>query len=100
MHQEKNSINFSKAKKKYCWSLHYNSDSNCLFINGKEIYKSKGSNKNLNFSSQFCLVSISNKFGYVDAEEISFKVPVTDMRYFTRSKYSGSLVYKKNFSVI
>ena len=30
----------------------------------------------------------------------NFKVAVTDMRYFARSKLSKSLVHKKNFSLI
>ena len=41
--------------------------------NGKEIYKFKASNKNVNFPSQFCLGSISNKFNYVESEEVSLK---------------------------
>ena len=32
-----------------------------MFVNGKEIYKFKASNKNVKFSTQFCLGSISNK---------------------------------------
>ena len=38
-------INFSKVNTKLCLSLHYNSDNSYLFINGKEIYKFKASNK-------------------------------------------------------
>ena len=38
----------------------------------------KASNKNINFPSQFCLGSISNKFDYVDPEEVSLKVNVYD----------------------
>ena len=33
-------------------------------------------------------------------DSVTVKVAVRDMRYFTRSKYSRSLVDKKNFSVI
>ena len=62
VHQKKNNINFSKAKTKFCLCLHYNSDDSYLFVNGNEIYKFKASNKNFNFSSQFCLGIISNKF--------------------------------------
>ena len=43
---EKIDINFSKAKTKFCLSLHYNADNSYLFVNGKEIYKFKTSNKN------------------------------------------------------
>ena len=59
-------------------SLHYNSDNSYLFVNGKETYKFKSNNKNDNFPSQFCLGSMSNKFGNVDSKEISFKVNVYD----------------------
>ena len=68
-----NNINFSKAKTKFCLSLHYKADNSYLFVNRKEIYKSKASNKNNNFPSQFCLGSIFNEFNYVDSEKMSFK---------------------------
>ena len=55
-------INFSKAIKKFCLSLHYNADKSCLFVNGKGIFKFKADNKNVNFGTQFCLGSISNGF--------------------------------------
>ena len=49
-----------------------------MFVNGK-IYKlKKVNNKIVNFSSQFCLGSISNKFDYVDAEEVSLKGNIYD----------------------
>ena len=52
--------------------MHYNNHNIYLFVNGKEIYKFKTSNKN-NFPLQFCLGSISNKFDYFDANEIFLK---------------------------
>ena len=69
VHQKKTDIDFSKAKIKFCLSFYCNSDNNYLFVNGKEIYKFKASNKNVNFPSQFSLGSGSNKFDYVDSEE-------------------------------
>ena len=42
------SINFSKAKTKFCLSLHYNGDNSYLFVSGKEIYKFKANNGNAN----------------------------------------------------
>ena len=36
----------------------------CLF-NGKEIFKFKADNKNVNFPTQFCLGIISNGFGAI-----------------------------------
>ena len=79
VHQKKIDIDFSKAKIKFCLSFYCNSDNNYLFVNGKEIYKFKASNKNVNFPSQFCLGSGSNKFDYVDSEELPFKRNVYDV---------------------
>ena len=36
VHQKKNVINFTKAKTKFCLTLHYNADNRYLFVNGKE----------------------------------------------------------------
>ena len=58
--EKKISINFSKSNTKFCLSLHYNADNSYLFVNGKEIFKLKADNKNVNFPTQFCLRSISN----------------------------------------
>ena len=41
-----------------------------LFVNGEGIYKFKASNKNVNFSFQFCLESISSKFDYVFQKKV------------------------------
>ena len=51
--------------------LHYNGDNGYLFLNGKGIYKFKSDNKNVNFATQFCLGSISNKFGAIVSLKIS-----------------------------
>ena len=56
------SFNFIKANTKFCLSLHYNADNGYLFVNGKEIFKFKANNKNVNSPIQFCLGSISNEF--------------------------------------
>ena len=50
-----------------------NDDNSYLFVNGKEIYKFKAGNKNVDFLSQFCLRSITNKFDYLDSEEVLLK---------------------------
>ena len=52
-------------------SLYYNGDNSYLFVNGKEIYKFKASNKN--FSFPFFLGNISNKLGAIDCKEVSSK---------------------------
>ena len=46
-------INFIKSKTEFCLSLHYNSDNSYLFVNGKEIFKLKANNVNLNYPTQF-----------------------------------------------
>ena len=37
---------------------------------------------------------------YQQFQQPNFKGAVTDMRYFARSKFSRSLVHKKNFNLI
>ena len=43
-----------------------------------EIYKFKADNNDVIFPTQFCLVSISNKFAHIDSREVSFKGNVYD----------------------
>ena len=69
--EKKFSINFSKATTKFCLSLHYNDDNSYLFVNGKEIFKFKGDNKNVNFPTRFCLESISDRFSNTETREVS-----------------------------
>ena len=66
-------INFSKAKTKFCLSLHYNGGKSYLFVNRKEIYEFKANNKNVNFQTQFYLGSMSNKFYFIEPIELSFQ---------------------------
>ena len=44
-----------------------------MFVHGKESYKFKADNKNINFLTLFCLGSISNGFGATDSREVSLK---------------------------
>ena len=37
-----------------------------MFFNGKEIFKFKAGNKDINFPTQFCLGSMSNRFSATD----------------------------------
>ena len=64
-------INFSKENTAFCLRLHYNADNSYLSVNGKEIFKFKADNKNVNFPTQFCPGSISNEFSTTDSKEIS-----------------------------
>ena len=54
-------------------SLYYKGDNSYLFVNGKEIYKVKEDNKNVNFLTQFCLGSISCEFDAFESREASLK---------------------------
>ena len=49
-----------------------------MFVNGKEVYKFKADDKNVNFPTQFCLGSISNKFDAADSRQLSLKGNVYD----------------------
>ena len=75
---KKVNINFSKANTEFCLNLHYNGGNSYFFVNVKEIYKFKADNKNINFSNQFLLGSISNNFGAIDSEEVLLKRNVYD----------------------
>ena len=44
-----------------------------MFCSWKEIFKFKTDNGNVNFQTQFCLGSISNKLNYVESKEVSLK---------------------------
>ena len=78
-HQKKKfSISFTKWNTKFYFSLHYNANNSYLFINGKEIFKIKADNKNVNFPTQFCLRSISNGFSATESREVSLNGNVYD----------------------
>ena len=64
-------------------SLYYNADNSYLFANGKEIFKFKADNKNVNFPTQFGLGSICNKSSATKSREISLN----------RNVYNFSLDY-------
>ena len=60
-----------KQTKRFGLSLHCDSINSYLFVNGKEIFKFKAGNKNVNFPTQFCLASISNGFSVTESREVS-----------------------------
>ena len=76
--EKKFNISFTKANAKFCLSLHYNADNSHVFVNGKEIFKFKADNKNVNFPTQFCLRSISNGFNNTESREVSLNGNVYD----------------------
>ena len=75
--EKKFSINCTKANTKFCLKLHYSANS-YLFVNGKEIFKFKSNNKNVNFPTQFFLASASNEFSNIDSREVSLSGNVYD----------------------
>ena len=77
--EKKLSINFTKLNTKFCLSFHYNADKSYLFVNGKEIFKFKADNKNVNFPTQFCLGSISNGFSATESREVFLKGNMCDI---------------------
>ena len=76
--EKKFNINFTKGNRKSCLSLHYNADNRHLFVDGKQIFKFKTSNKNVNFQTQFCLGCISNGFSNTVSREVSVNGNVYD----------------------
>ena len=49
-----------------------------LFVDGKEIFKFKADNKNVNFPTRFCLESISDRFGDIESKEESLNRNAND----------------------
>ena len=76
--EKMSSITYSKTSRKFCLSLHYNSNNSYLFVSGKEIIKFKADNKNVNFLAQFCLRSIFNRSDATESREVSVKENVYD----------------------
>ena len=94
--EKKFSINFSKANTKFCLGLHYNADNSYLFVNGKDIFKFKANNKNVNFPTQFYLWSISNGFSAIESREVSLNGNMHDfsVNYNSIDKSDILTIYK------
>ena len=76
--EKKFSISFSIANRKVFLSFNYNSYNSYLFVNGKEIFKFKTDNKNVNLPTQVCLGSIFNLFSAIECREVSLNGNVYD----------------------
>ena len=76
--EKKFSFNFTKSNAKFCLSLHYIDDNSYSFVNGKEFFKFKADNKNVNFPKEFFLGSISNAFSNTESREVSLNGNVYD----------------------
>ena len=66
---KKISVNFSKAKTKFCLSLHYNGTNSYLFVDKAEIYKFKAHN-NMRWY-EFSLGFVLTDFMKYEQSEIS-----------------------------
>ena len=94
------SINFTKANKKVCLSLHYNADNSYKQItdnvNGKEMFKFKAENKNVKFPTKFCFGSISNGFSATEFREVSLNRNVYNFSFDYNSidKYDKLNIHK------
>ena len=62
------SPNFTVANKTFVLSLHYNGDNSYLFVNGKEVTKSKARDSEIK-SYQLCLDNISKDFSSTSAQK-------------------------------
>ena len=58
--------------------MHHNCKYSYLLVNGKEIYKFKAKNKNVNFLTQFCLGSIYEIFDAFESREVYFEENMYD----------------------
>ena len=61
--------NFNVDNKTFCLSLHYNGDNNYLFVNGKEVTKSKAKNSEL-IKHSMCLGNLS--FDYYTKNKVKY----------------------------
>ena len=66
-------------------SLHYNAENSYLFVNGKEIFKFKTDNSNVNFPTQFFLGSIFYGFSAIESREVSLNGNVWDCLVYYNS---------------
>ena len=64
---------------------------------GKEIFKVKDKNGNVNFRTQFCLRGISNKISAIDYREASLKRNVHDLSVDYNSIDKSDNFYTNNF---
>ena len=52
------SVTFTEHNKKFCLSLHYSGANSCLFVDAKEIHKSKAKDSEI-VATPLCLGNIS-----------------------------------------
>ena len=71
------SIDFTRTKKKFCLSLHYNGANSYLVVNGTEIYKFKTKDSEI-VASPLCLGNISKDWSIDNMKRTGFTSYVYD----------------------
>ena len=66
------SINFTKEKTKFCFSLHYNEVNSYLFVNGTKIITFKAKDSEIN-PYELCLGNISKDWSVDNMKKASLK---------------------------
>ena len=66
-------------------------------LNGKEIFKFKADNKNVNFPTQFCLGSISNGLCAVESRDVSLNGNVYDFSVNYNSMDKSDILSTKKY---
>ena len=84
-----------KQKQKFCLRLHYIADNSYLFANGKEIFKFKTDNENVNFPTQFCHANLSNGFSATDSSKVSLNGNVYDFSVDYKSIDKSNILKRK-----
>ena len=84
-----------KQKQKFCLRLHYIADNSYLFANGKEIFKFKTDNENVNFPTQFCHGNLSNGFSATDSSKVSLNGNVYDFSVDYKSIDKSNILKRK-----
>ena len=93
------SAKFSEVMTKCCcFSLHYSGDNSYLFVNGQDVLKFKANDKNISFSPQICLGSISNGVSTLASREVSLGENIYDfsVNYGAIDKYDKMYFLKKS----
>ena len=75
------SINSALAKKRFCFSLHYNGANSYLFVNGTEIYKFKAKDSEI-VASPLCLRNISKDWSVDNMKGTGFTGYVYDFSVY------------------
>ena len=73
------SMNFTKVKTKFCFSLHYNGANSCLFVNSKEIHKFTAKDSVI-VPNNLCLGNVSKIFSASNMKKTGFNGYIYDFR--------------------